>query len=187
MTNSLLIDYIKIFDIDLDPNLLNKIESISNFFNPAMTGSGDKEYRRCKDLWINEQVVTELGLPSVFCEIYGSLKTGVDQSLELYSLEFSNAKESVLKEYQGLHILRYDLGDNYKIHVDDFGKHAFRRLSVSIQLNDDFVGGEFEFFGSAKYQLKKNQAIVFPSNWMYPHRITPITHGTRWSTVTWAV
>jgi predicted 2-oxoglutarate/Fe(II)-dependent dioxygenase YbiX len=26
---------------------------------------------------------------------------------------------------------------------------------------------------------------LFPSNYLYPHRITPVTQGTRYSIVTW--
>ena len=36
-------------------------------------------------------------------------------------------------------------------------------------------------------KMGKGDIIIFPANFMYPHRITPITSGVRYSIVTWAV
>jgi predicted 2-oxoglutarate/Fe(II)-dependent dioxygenase YbiX len=55
-------------------------------------------------------------------------------------------------------------------------------------LNDDFEGGEFVFFNKElKYKLEKGDAIMFPSNFMYPHEVMPVTQGTRYSIITWFI
>ncbi|MEK9768064.1 MAG: 2OG-Fe(II) oxygenase [Betaproteobacteria bacterium] len=59
-----------------------------------------------------------------------------------------------------------------------------RKLSVSIILNDDFEGGEFEFLGhQQKMKIPKFNAIIFPS--FISHKVHPVKKGTRWSLVSW--
>ena len=53
-----------------------------------------------------------------------------------------------------------------------------------VYLNDDFKGGETEMFGR-KYKPKKGKALIFPSNWNYPHRACPVEDGTKYALVTW--
>ena len=40
---------------------------------------------------------------------------------------------------------------------------------------------------SDSIKLKKADAIMFPSNFMYPHEIMPVTQGTRYSIITWFI
>ena len=37
------------------------------------------------------------------------------------------------------------------------------------------------------FPKKKGSAIIFPSNFMYPHEIMPVKSGTRFSIITWVV
>jgi hypothetical protein len=84
----------------------------------------------------------------------------------------------------GFDILRYEVGQLISYHVDD---NEPRVLSMSIALNDDYTGGEFRFFKNDNIKVKLNAgcAIMFPSNFMYPHEILPVTSGTRYSMITW--
>jgi len=85
----------------------------------------------------------------------------------------------------GYTLLRYGEGQYYKEHID---AHAtiMRKVSCSIILNDEYEGGEFGFFGgSEKYKLKKGSAITFPSNFLFPHQIFPVTKGVRYAIITW--
>lgn len=90
----------------------------------------------------------------------------------------------------GYELLRYNTGDFYLEHTDaaNVSNHPHRILSCSFGLNDDYEGGEFTFFGrELKYKIKKGSCIMFPSNFMYPHEVMPVTSGTRYSIVTWFV
>ena len=63
-----------------------------------------------------------------------------------------------------------------------------RKLSVTLLLNDNFDGGQFEFFDLEKEYQPKMRAgtlIVFPS--FMVHRVTEITKGVRNSLVCWCV
>ena len=34
-------------------------------------------------------------------------------------------------------------------------------------------------------QLKKGDVLVFPSNFLYPHKVEPVTKGLRYSIISW--
>lgn len=52
-------------------------------------------------------------------------------------------------------------------------------------LNSDYEGGEFVMWEDTVIPLKGGDLIVFPSNFVYPHRVDPVTKGERYSVVTW--
>jgi predicted 2-oxoglutarate/Fe(II)-dependent dioxygenase YbiX len=85
----------------------------------------------------------------------------------------------------GYDLLWYEPGMGYIEHTDAFSG-ASREVSCSFSLNDDYEGGEWTFWGGKKkLRVPKGSAILFPSNFMYPHQIMPVTKGNRYSIVTW--
>jgi predicted 2-oxoglutarate/Fe(II)-dependent dioxygenase YbiX len=58
-------------------------------------------------------------------------------------------------------------------------------LSIVGILNDDYEGGDFIMWQDTKIDLKQGDVLVFPSVFMYPHRVERITKGTRYSFVSW--
>ena len=61
-----------------------------------------------------------------------------------------------------------------------------RVLSCSLILNDDYEGGDFAFFGGEYIVPKKaGSAVVFPSNFCFPHAVLPVTEGDRHAIITW--
>jgi predicted 2-oxoglutarate/Fe(II)-dependent dioxygenase YbiX len=59
-------------------------------------------------------------------------------------------------------------------------------LSVLGLLNDDYEGGKFLMFDEQKeFKFKTGDIMIFPSVFLYPHRVTPVTKGTRHSFVSW--
>ena len=78
-------------------------------------------------------------------------------------------------------------GQFYTQHTDSFKKQQ-RSVSCSFILNDDYDGGEFAFF-DREIIIKggKGSIIMFPSNFMFPHEVMPVTSGTRYSIITWYV
>jgi predicted 2-oxoglutarate/Fe(II)-dependent dioxygenase YbiX len=59
-------------------------------------------------------------------------------------------------------------------------------LSIIINLNEEYQGGEVVFFDKLKFSLKTGDILVFPSNFLFPHSVQPITDGVRYSAVSWA-
>jgi len=63
-----------------------------------------------------------------------------------------------------------------------------RKLSLSLALNDDFEGGEFQINDGKEANpitvpMHKGRVVLFPSFMI--HRVTPITRGIRKSIVVW--
>ena len=52
-------------------------------------------------------------------------------------------------------------------------------------LNDDCVGGELVFFDDYKISPKTGDLLIFPSCFMFPHKVNKIVNGTRYSFVAW--
>ena len=59
-------------------------------------------------------------------------------------------------------------------------------LSILGSLNEDYEGGELIMWQDQKIELKTGQLMIFPSNFLYPHKITPVTKGIRFSYVSWS-
>ena len=92
-----------------------------------------------------------------------------------------------IEQDSGYDLLRYEVGQYYKQHTDSYKKHP-RSVSCSFALNDDYEGGEFAFFDRELiYKLKKGSILLFPSSFMYPHEIMPVTKGTRYAIITWFI
>jgi predicted 2-oxoglutarate/Fe(II)-dependent dioxygenase YbiX len=86
---------------------------------------------------------------------------------------------------------RYDVGTEMKRHCDhirtifDGTNKGIPILSVVGILNDNYKGGEFIMFDDTKIDLEVGDILVFPSNFLYPHKVNMVTEGTRHSFVSW--
>ena len=105
-------------------------------------------------------------------------------AIKKYNEKFNEAH---IEQDSGYELLRYKTGQFYTQHTDSF-KAEPRSVSCSFGLNDDYEGGEFAFFNrEIKIKVPKGAAVMFPSNFMYPHEILPVTKGIRYSIVTWFI
>ena len=108
---------------------------------------------------------------------------------------------------EGLQITRYKKGEFYCFHRDGKGDHlsaydmpdkeflhgCVRKLSMTVLLNDNYEGGEFQFatYSKEKCEIsvpefnKIGSIVVFPSS--MEHRVAPVTKGIRYSLVVWFV
>ena len=86
-------------------------------------------------------------------------------------------------------INRYTEGGFMSKHCDNIHhshgqQYGFPQVTVLLYLNDDYEGGEF-YVACKKFQPKKASALIFPSNFMFPHEAKTVTKGIRWSIVRW--
>jgi predicted 2-oxoglutarate/Fe(II)-dependent dioxygenase YbiX len=58
-------------------------------------------------------------------------------------------------------------------------------LSIVGLLNNEFEGGEFLMWDKEKIELEAGSVMIFPSNFLYPHEVSPVLNGTRFSFVQW--
>lgn len=117
-------------------------------------------------------------------------KVGIVQELLLrhYGIKFPHA--------EGCRILRYKPGQQYRRHVDNILLTSrmeeaakgvpIRDVSIVGNLNDDFEGGEL-LFDRQKIKVPPLQGsvVIFPSNYIYPHRALPVRRGCKYSFTTW--
>jgi len=84
-------------------------------------------------------------------------------------------------------LLRYNAPSiGYDWHTDiGSGDASTRKISCSILLNDEFKGGDLEFFSSGiqKIEMNKGDVVCFSS--FMPHRVTRVEKGFRWALVCW--
>lgn len=142
----------------------------------------DKKYRNSNITWLEDQWIYD--------EIYPYIYTANRSAGWNFNWNCS----------EKIQFTMYSKKQHYDWHRDSFIKPdedgRIRKLSVTIQLNDDsqFDGGELQFaFDNDKPTEKRKitickeaglgSIIVFPSHtW---HRVTPVTRGTRYSLVMW--
>ncbi len=93
---------------------------------------------------------------------------------------------------KGIQITKYNEGDKYDWHCDygaePVAEHT-RKLSATVLITDpsEFEGGDLELIdyhgNTITMEKTKGTMIIFDSR--IPHRVTPITKGTRISLVAW--
>ena len=86
---------------------------------------------------------------------------------------------------------RYREGKTMAKHCDhihdmfDGERKGIPILSIVGVLNNDYEGGEFIMFDDMEIKLKQGDILIFPSNFLYPHKVNPVTKGIRDSFVSW--
>ena len=87
--------------------------------------------------------------------------------------------ELLIKKTSNLRILKYEKGHFIGDHTDVEGSI---RASCTLNLNEDYEGGEFRFFnGQEKVSFKTGDAMLFPAEPIWIHGTEPITKGVRYS------
>ena len=93
--------------------------------------------------------------------------------------------------YKEVRFNKYDKDTEMKEHCDhihtifDGTIKGIPILSIVGCLNEDYEGGEFIMWQTEKIEIPEGAVLIFPSNFMYPHKVNPVTKGTRYSYVSW--
>ena len=149
----------------------------------ATTAGSQTKFRKSNIIWIREQWVYNL--------IWNYMLAANEQAGWKYNIVAAESCQ----------ITRYTKDGFYTWHRDGMGSHKevidepnnkflhgnVRKLSMSIVLNSNFEGGDFEMSGNEDTvpRLEEGSIIVFPS--FMGHRVAPVTKGIRYSLVTWFV
>ena len=127
--------------------------------------------------------------PHVNDELFGAFH----EKYNYYDIEDDQTGGSFWEACSGIKFNKYDVGDYLSPHYDhirDFFQGQFRGIPVTSVvgvLNDDFEGGEFRFWKEHTVNIKKGSVLVFPALYLFPHEVTPVTKGTRYSWIQWIV
>jgi hypothetical protein len=110
--------------------------------------------------------------------------------LKKYPIDL-NIKDFGWQHISAIDILKYENTGFYTWHTDHFADIP-RTMSCILLLNNDYEGGNLCFrnpdgSGEWEVEVKSNRLIIWPSNFLYPHTVKPVTKGTRYSVVAWAL
>jgi len=189
MKHAKLKDYIYVIKNALSLNLcdeiLNEFKDSDEWIDTVVgkQTNVNKNIRNCKTIGISFPLIIQKN-SEIRHKLDNIIYSEVTKCIKKYNDKFPHCK---IEEDSGYELLKYSEGCFYIQHVDSF-KAAPRSVSCSFILNDDFEGGEFAFFDRELiYKLEKGDALMFPSSFMYPHEIMPVTKGIRYSMITWFI
>jgi len=162
---------------------LNKTFSQEKFIDGGLwSGKGTYEDKKVRDVKILQMSNMSKSLSEVHWANF--ISHYILSGMKAYCHEFPDVKQATIIDLQAL---RYKKGGHYKFHVDD-GPGMNRKYSAILILNNDYEGGELCFNLDGKEEIIKNtpgSLVVWPSNFMFPHMVKPITKGVRYSIVSW--
>lgn len=186
MTNNLLQDYIYVvknaLSYEVCDSILNEFINSGEWLDTVIDkGKINKNIRNCQTIILSYPHVIQKN-KDIRNKLDNAIFDGAAKCIKEYKNKFPYC---MIEEDSGYELLKYYDGCFYIEHTDSC-KARPRAVSCSFALNDDFEGGEFAFFNKElKYKLEKGDALLFPSNFMYPHAILPVSKGTRYSIITW--
>jgi predicted 2-oxoglutarate/Fe(II)-dependent dioxygenase YbiX len=166
----------------VSPELIEKIIPLIDkkcIKNMEVLSSLNKEIRNVKGHHLSNK-------DSVDIFYFNLIKKEIEKLYMYYKIKFPLMTSTLINQ---IDLLKYLPGGKYEIHTDHYTDMP-RCLSVIINLNDNYEGGDLIFTDQKSKEIKrlklgKGSIIFFPSNFMYPHSIQPITKGTRYSIVAW--
>ena len=89
--------------------------------------------------------------------------------------------------FSSLKYINYNVKTKMRNHCDhahdifDGQRKGIPVLTVIGLLHDRYKGGELILFDDYEVKLKAGDVIIFPSNFLFPHRVNPLTYGTRYT------
>ena len=172
-----------VVDKDLREEFIGEYNNSSDWVESETGGGLDKNIRNSAAIATSAPGIIQRN-PVCRMELDRKFFNCASKAIQAYSDIFPLC---TIESDSGYEILRYQEGQFYTEHTDSFKKIP-RAVSCSFALNDDYEGGEWGFWGRSKI-LKPpvGSALMFPSNFMFPHEIMPVTKGTRYSVITWFI
>lgn len=162
---------IEVYAIPPDPELVQEALTTQDWNFSQITSGNEEPYIRC-----SSDKVLILNSP-----IYQKLLKIFDACLFEYAAKYKVTVHSG-EAYQ---VLKYEIGEFYDWHTD-VGQGNSRIISGIFYLNENYSGGELEFKHlGVVYKPKAFDLLLFPSNFIYRHRSTPVTQGTKYAVVSW--
>jgi predicted 2-oxoglutarate/Fe(II)-dependent dioxygenase YbiX len=181
-----LTDYIKIYPW-LDKELCNQIrkEIDEATWKQHVFYNADGKY-------VSQSGEQELDVSWDNIATRDKLTQKVWEAISQYILtDFKNDYFNGWKGFTHIRFNRYREGKTMAKHCDhihdmfDGERKGIPTLSIVGVLNDDYKGGEFIMFDDMEIKLKQGDVLIFPSNFLYPHKVNPVTEGVRDTFVSW--
>lgn len=176
--------YFKTINNIIYDNLRKKF-SISGTISESGGTNTDRKVRSVDGYFFDESEVQNVSQRILYNE---TMKL-VHRLYETYNNRFEYLPlDRKIVEPPVLHFLEYTAQDkgHYDWHTDDNANFAPRTLTMLIGLNDDYRGGELKVLNDRNpLKLRRNQAVIFPSNFLFSHKVERVTEGKRRVLVVW--
>ena len=120
-------------------------------------------------------------------EIMDKLWHGIKRYIEELKMPWFEGWEG----YSQPRFNKYSENKKMALHIDhiqslfDGDRRGIPILSCLGLLNDDYRGGEFIMFGDTEIKFKAGDLLIFPSIFLYPHRVDAVKKGNRYSYISW--
>jgi hypothetical protein len=186
-------NFIKTYDNVLPLKTLSSLIRYANVVNFKEAAIGGAEEQSIVDFNIRRTYFYLLSNKSdKFSDVHWSnlLQKTFNDLLHLYHKNL-NILDYHWKTINNIQILKYQNTGFYTWHTDHCPEIP-RTYTIVYLLNNDYEGGSLCFRnpdGSEELEIKKepNRLIIWPSNFLYPHTVKPVTKGLRYSIVAWAL
>ena len=109
-----------------------------------------------------------------------------------YYFEEHKFENFIVNKVSQIRFNRYQSGQYMRPHCDlirsifDGNEKGVPVFSIIMNLNSDYEGGDFTIWDDNIVPLGEGCSLIFPSTFLYPHKVTPVTEGKRYSIVAWA-
>ena len=176
-------DFIEVYHDKLIPETCNALIAYFNqnalwdtsTFSSNTQNTGTNAKVDMKEYWITDK-------DQYYDVLKKTFRSAVDEYVKLHPRITPTA-------YTAFRLNHYSEGGFMKNHVDNIYRshgqqYGYPHLTSLIFLNDDYEGGEFTLCGE-NLDKDKGSAVVFPSNFMFPHEVKKVTSGVRYSIMTW--
>ena len=188
-------NYIKVYDDVLPATVVGSMIRWFNTckFNPGLIGGSRQNPQGKLDEKIrNVQTKPLVNLGESLTEAHwcNVLNNIFSKAMEQYKMDTRIADMGAAR-ITTIEALKYEVGGHYDFHVDHFAAQP-RTMSMILLCNNDYEGGELGFANpdltdELIVPVRPNRLIVWPSNFLFPHGVKPITKGIRYSVVGWAL
>jgi len=173
--------YKNILDDELCKNIIDyKFDYTKSTYSTHKGLSPNEKRVEMDEMWIRKDN-----------KFYNELKDAVSEVAKKYTVKMKSFhdRDFVVQKTTDFRLNKYDVGGFMSRHCDNIHHshgqtYGFPQASLLFFLNDDYEGGDF-IVSNCHYRPKKGEALIFPSNFMFPHEVKKITQGTRWSIVSW--
>jgi hypothetical protein len=185
-------NYIKIYDDVLPWKTLSNLIRYSNVvdFEQTKVGGGNESKVDFNIRRTYAHSLSNLNKNMSCVHWHNLLSNYFDSKLKDYSKDLK-ILDFNYKRILDIEILKYENTGFYTWHVDHFADIP-RTMSCILLLNNDYEGGNICFrnpdgSGEWEVEVRPNRMIIWPSIFLYPHTVKPVTKGKRYSVVAWAL
>ena len=155
--------------------------------------------------WYNNKTDTrysnekmELDIQGTTPELQKVLGRYVVESGRIYNQKYSypfadqpDRSGQIMDHFSPIRFNRYAPGQIMRQHHDhihsifDGERKGVPVLTFIFNFNDDYEGADLFFWEDTVVKLGKGDILMFPSNWLFPHGVTEVTKGIRYSGSVW--